>query len=226
MARPRAIGYVRCSTAEQVHGFGLEVQEQAIRSYAKDHRLRLLEIARDEGLSGSNGLDTRPGLARALARLEAGEAEVLVVHKLDRLARDLILQETTIERLRAARVSVVSVTEADIDSDDHTRVLVRQVLGAIGQYERAVIRSRMAAGKAAKQAAGGYAGGRPPYGWKAVGGELQPIPAEQEVIQRVRALRADGLSYREIANRLSEEGYEPRSGRGWQAMTVKRIAGA
>lgn len=222
--KPKAIGYVRCSTAEQVNGFGLEVQEQAIRTYAKDHGLRLLEVARDEGLSGSNGLDTRAGLAGALARLEAGEATTLVVHKLDRLARDLILQETLIQRLRAAEVAVLSVTEPDVDSDDHTRVLVRQVLGAISQYERAVIRSRMAAGKALKRAQGGYAGGRPPYGWRAVDGALRPDPAEHEIVEEVVRLRRAGASYRQICEGLAAAGRKPRVGTEWLPMTVRRIA--
>ena len=55
---------------------------------------------------------------------------------------------------------------------------MRQVLGAIAEYERALIRSRMGAGKAAKLATGGYAGGRPPSGWRAEGKEL--VPDERE----------------------------------------------
>jgi len=215
------------STAEQVNGFGLEVQEQAIRSYLKDAGHRLLAVLRDEGQSGSNGLDTRVGLAEALTRLEAGEAQVLVVYRLDRLARDLILQETTIERLKAAGVGVESVTEPDIDSDDYTRVLVRQVLGAIAQYERAVIRSRMAAGRAAKRASGGYAGGRPPYGWRAEGGGLVEDEAEQAVLALILGGRGavPPKSYRELCTELTAAGHEaPGGGPVWHPIAVQRIA--
>src|SRR5438309_11179607 len=86
----RAIGYRRVSTDEQVQGNGLEVQEQAIRWYCTDNDLNLIEVTSDEGISGSNGLDARVGLASALARLEAGEADCLVVYRLDRLARDFV----------------------------------------------------------------------------------------------------------------------------------------
>lgn len=223
MPKPRAIGYVRVSTIEQVNGFGLDVQETAIRSYAKEHGYRLVDVARDEGLSGSNGLDTRKGLADALAALERGEAEALIVYRLDRLARDLIVQETTIARLQEAGVTLLSVTEPDIDSEDATRVLVRQVLGAIGQYERALIRSRMAAGRAAKAAKGGYAGGRPKFGYRAVAGELQPEPTEQAVIGFARKLRAEGKSIRQIAAALTEEGHKPKAGHVWHPPQVARL---
>src|SRR5688500_3608522 len=119
-ARPRAVGYVRVSTAEQAaNGFGLDVQEQAIRAHCREAGLRLIRVASDKGISGSNGLDTREGLARALMQLEANEAEVLIVYRLDRLDRDLILQETVIQRMAKVGARVVSVTEPDIDSDDH-----------------------------------------------------------------------------------------------------------
>ena len=174
--RPRAIGYIRVSTTEQVSGFGLDVQEKAIRDYCKANRLRLVAVYRDEGQSGSNGLEDRVGLAEALAALKAGDAQSLVVYRLDRLARDLILQETTVERLKDQGTPVVSASEPDLDTatDDPTKVLIRQIVGAVGQYERAVIRGRMMAGKAAKVAKGGYGGGRPAYGYKAIGGALVP----------------------------------------------------
>jgi DNA invertase Pin-like site-specific DNA recombinase len=221
--RPRAIGYIRVSTQEQTTGYGLDVQEADVRRYCRDHGLRLIDVERDAGESGSNGLTERLGLSAALARLERGDASALVVPNLARLARDLLLQETTMERLRAAGVEVRSVAEPDIDSDDATRVLVRQLLGAIAQYERAVIKGRLLAGKAKKVEAGGYGGGRPAYGTRAEGGELVPDETEQRIVARVRELRAQDQSYREICEALTAEGFEPRGDR-WQAGTVRRIA--
>jgi len=222
--RVRAIGYVRVSTAEQVNGFGLEVQERAIRDWAKREEVRLLALNRDEGLSGSNGLDTRPGLAEALARLERGDAEVLVVYRFDRLARDLVLQETTIQRLQAHKVRVQSVTEPELESsDDATRTMVRQVLGVIAQYERAVIRARMRAGREAKRAKGGYVYGRPAYGFRAESGELVRDQKEQEAIALARRLHKRGDSLRRIAGELDRRGYVPKEGKRWHATQVSRI---
>ena len=170
MSARKVLGYTRVSTQEQVTtGYGLEVQAKAIRDYARANGLRVARILSDEGQSGTNGLDARVGLAEALAIVERGEVAGIVVARMDRLARDLLLQETLMARMRQAGAEVISVSEPDMDSDDPTRVLVRQVLGSISQFERALIRGRMMAGRAAKVAGGGYGGGRPPFGWRARG---------------------------------------------------------
>ena len=222
-AKPRAIGYLRVSTAEQTTGFGLEVQDKAIREYCRAHGLRLLSVESDEGQSGSNGLEHRIGLARALAALEGGAADALVVYRLDRLARDMGLQETTIARLRKAGREVHSVTESDIDTDDPTRVLVRQLLGCIAQYEGAVIRGRMAAGRAAKAERGGYVAGSPPYGWRAEGGALIENGTEQAHIRSMKHRRAEGDSYREIIAWLEANGIMTKRGARWTPSAVQRV---
>jgi DNA invertase Pin-like site-specific DNA recombinase len=224
MAARKVLGYTRVSTQEQVTGFGLEVQAKAIKAYTRENGLRLVRTLSDEGQSGSNGLDARVGLAEALAIVERGEVAGIVVYRMDRLARDLLLQETLMARMRAAGAEVISVSEPDMDSDDPTRVLVRQVLGSISQYERALIRGRMMSGKAAKIASGGYGGGRPPFGWRAEGKELVRDEREQEVIALVRHLSDDeGLSSRQIAARLEEAGHLPKVGGHWSSTQVLRI---
>ena len=79
------------------------------------------------------------------------------------------------------------------------------------------------AGKAAKVAQGGYGGGRPRFGCQAKDRALAPEPAEQETADRVRQLRADGLSYRQIASTLEAEGRRPKQGERWHPNTVRRI---
>jgi DNA invertase Pin-like site-specific DNA recombinase len=222
-AARKVIAYVRVSTAEQVDGFGLTVQRKAIADYAKVNGLRLVRTVSDEGLSGSNGIEKRIGLARVREAAVNGEVKAVIIYRLDRLARDLGLQEMFMADMRKAGVEVLSVTEPDIDSDDGTRVLVRQMLGAIAQYERWTIGTRMRAGKAAKISRGGYGGGRPPFGWIAEGRELVPEPREQEAIGLVRRLSDEGLSSRQIAARLEEAGHRPKVGERWSSVQVLRI---
>jgi DNA invertase Pin-like site-specific DNA recombinase len=212
------------STAEQVDGFGLQVQEKAIRAYCKAQGMTLVAILSDEGISGSNGLDTRQGLAEALARIEAREASVLVVYRFDRLARDLILQETLIRRLAEHGADVVSVKEPAIEGDEHTRVMVRQILGVVSQYERAVIRGRMAAGKAQKVATGGYGGGRPGYGQKAENRRLVTNPDEVAIVNAIMDGRRKEWSYRVIATNLEQQGMTTRCGGKWNPNQIRRIA--
>jgi DNA invertase Pin-like site-specific DNA recombinase len=227
-AMPKVLGYIRVSSTEQIKGFGLEVQEDAIKAYCKANRVRLVDVLRDEGISGSNGLESRVGLAEALVRLKAGEASALVVYRMDRLARDLILQETLVERLRNEGTPVRSASEPDLDTntDDPTKILIRQIVGAVSQYERAVIRGRLQSGKKLKHQKGGFIGGRPPYGYQVINANLVPDPEEAITVGLVKTLHADGRSLREISVELERRDIHPRKGATWQPTTLKRILDA
>ncbi|MGD0986046.1 MAG: recombinase family protein [Acidimicrobiales bacterium] len=206
-ARVRALGYVRVSTTDQAErGQGLNIQRRGIREYCRAHRFVLLEILGDEGISGASGLQCRPGLAEALSRIENHEATVLVLYRLDRLARDLLLQETVVERLRLGGGSVISVSEPDVDSNESIRILIRQVLGALSQYEKTLLKARMAAGRKLKAERGGYTGGVPRFGYSALRHEYVPLEREQKIVARIRVERADGASFQTIADGLNADG--------------------
>jgi DNA invertase Pin-like site-specific DNA recombinase len=228
----KVIGYVRVSTDRQAEeGFGLEVQERAVRAWAGPHGHRLLAVFADAGVSGSNGLDTRLGLADASTNLRDRKADGLVVPRLDRLARDLVLQETLLGEVRRLGGEVFSCSDAEAeflvdDPADPSRRLIRQILGAVNEYERSMITLRMRGGRERKRAAGGYAGhGSPPYGWQSVDGELVPVEAQQRAIARARELRSAGLSLRDIGDTLTAEGHSPKRGDRWHPKTLSHVLG-
>ena len=110
----KIVAYLRVSTDRQAEeGLGLEVQEQTIRSWARTQGHRVALWTRDEGVSGSDGLDRREGLADALRALKERRAEGLVVYRLDRLARDLVLQEQLLADVRRMRSEVFSTSAAE-----------------------------------------------------------------------------------------------------------------
>lgn len=226
----RLVAYLRVSTDKQAEeGLGLEVQEQAIRGWARKNGHRLVEVFIDAGVSGSNGLETRRELPEALEALRDGAAAGLVVYRLDRLARDLVLQEQLLMEIRKLGGQVFSTAggEQDYlvdDPDDPSRRLIRQVLGAVNEYERGMIRLRLRRGQQRKAEKGGYAGGRPRYGFRARDKELVPAPEERAVIERVRRMRRAGRSYRQIAAELEGEGIRPRSGGRWHPTMLARLA--
>jgi DNA invertase Pin-like site-specific DNA recombinase len=226
----KLVAYLRVSTDKQSEeGLGLEVQEQAIRRWARKSGHRVVDVFTDAGVSGSNGLENRNELSIALEALRDGIAGGLVVYRLDRLARDLVLQEQLLMEIRnlGGRVFSTAGGEQDYltdDPDDPSRRLIRQVLGAVNEYERGMIRLRLRRGQQRKAEKGGYAAGRPNYGYRAEGGELVPVPEEQAVIERVRRLRRAGRSYREISAELEGEDLRPRSGGRWHPTMLARIA--
>jgi DNA invertase Pin-like site-specific DNA recombinase len=224
----KVVAYLRVSTDRQAEeGFGLEVQEAAVREWARKTKTKIAFVIRDEGLSGTADAIDRPGLAEAIGHVQAGNAAGIVVPRLDRLARDLVLQEWIRADLIKAGGELRSASaHEDLylrnDPDDPTGNLVRQILGAVAQYERDMIRLRMAAGKARKREAGGYAGGQPPFGYRAANRDLVPNLDEQRIVQRMRRMRRDGKSLRDIANKLNDDGIASRRGR-WHPTTVSRV---
>lgn len=236
--RLRLVAYLRVSTDRQAErGVGLQVQQQAIRTWAKTNGHRIVLWCRDEGVSGSNGLDTRTALPEALRALRRGEADGLVVYRLDRLARDLVLQEQLLAEVgrMGRQVFTTSAGEGaflEDDPADPSRKLIRQILGAVSEYERAMIRLRMQSGRANRRERGDYAGdGSPPYGWRPERGQrgegvrLVEVEGEQATLARIRELRAGGSSLRQIAEVLTAEGHKTKRGGRWQPQTLAVILG-
>lgn len=226
----RYVVYLRVSTDQQADaGQGLDIQEEACRRWLREGRHRLVEVCTDAGRSGSLDVGHRPGLARALALVSADRADGVLVYRLDRLARDLVLQEQLLAELhrRGKQLASVDLTEhaaLEHSPDDPTRALVRRMLGSIAQYEREVIRLRLMAGRTRKGLDGGYVGGSLPYGWAVVRGESVKVPAEQVTIRLIRRLRAAGTSYRGICAELERRGIRSRAPHGrWRPDTIRAI---
>jgi DNA invertase Pin-like site-specific DNA recombinase len=174
----KVVVYVRVSTGKQVEeGLGLADQEHACRAWARQHSHQVVAVFRDEGISGTKELEHRLGLAEALAAVKDGRAGAIVVYRLDRLARDLVLQEQLLAEVwRSGELFSTAGGEANLhdDPEDPSRRLIRQVLGAVSEYERAMIALRLRRGRAAKAARGGFAYGSPAFGHRAAGRALVP----------------------------------------------------
>jgi DNA invertase Pin-like site-specific DNA recombinase len=226
----KVVGYVRVSTERQAEvGLGLEVQEQAILSWAQERGHVLVAVLRDEGISGTREAADRPGLSAALNALEDGEADGVVVARLDRLARSLTVQEAVLATVWRAGGKVFSVDVGEVledDPDDPMRTFVRQVMGAAAQLERGMIAARLRDGRRRKHMTGGYAYGSPPFGYRAEGRALVPVLEEQATIRRMSELHAEGRSFRAIAAQLDREGLPARRGGRWHGRQVGRILGS
>jgi DNA invertase Pin-like site-specific DNA recombinase len=222
------VAYCRVSTNGQAEdGLGLDVQRDAIRRWAAGNGHKVVAWFEDAGISGSNELESRTGLADALVALKDRRAAGLCVAKLDRLARSLTVQEGTLRKVWDLGAVVYSADLGEVpedDADDPMRTALRQMVGVFAQLERGMIAARMRAGRAKKASTGGYAGGGPPYGWRAVDGELVPVEDEQAVIAMVRRLRGEGRSWAAIAAALNTSEVPSRRGGRWYAATARRVA--
>ena len=148
-----------------------------------------------------------------LALLSNG-VRVVLIEKLDRLARDLMVQETIIGDLKKRGFDLISVSEPDLCSEDPSRKLVRQIFGAIAEYDRAMIVLKLRGARQRMKAKVGRCEGQKPYGH---------YEGEQEVLARMRSLHAKGYNYTEIGAALDREGLNTRSGGQWFPATVSRV---
>ena len=222
----RTVAYIRVSTDKQAErGYSLEAQRAKVDAYASLYDLELVDVVVDAGASAKT-LD-RPGLQRALAMLKGGKADALLVVKLDRLTRSVKDLGALVEGYFAAgKWSLLSVSE-QIDTRSAAGRLVLNVLASVAQWERETIGERTSVAMQQKAAQGELVGGVP-YGFKLAddGVHLEPVGAEQAMLEQARALRAAGLSLRAVAAELDRRGLRSRTGRVFDATQIARMVAA
>lgn len=213
----KAFAYLRVSSAGQAGDDrdGLVRQKEAITKYAAAHGLEIVMPWFEDSITGKSDLDHRPGLRALMGALHGDGVKIVIVEKVDRLARDLMIQESIIADLQRNGFELVSTLEPDLCSNDPTRVLMRQILGAFSQYERSMIVLKLRGARdRAKAKDPNYREGRRPFG---------EHPGEQETIKRILTLRNKNLSLGKICDVLTKEGRSTRDGGRWQRGQVDRI---
>ncbi len=224
-----AIGYIRCSTHEQADsGLGLEAQAERIRAYATLKGLNLSEIITDAGVSGGKPLAKRKGGQRLLDALRKREANAVLVLKLDRGFRNAGDCLNTVEAWDHAGVAlhILDMGGNAIDTTSAAGRFMLVVLAGAAEMERNLTRERTKSAMAVKRANGERIGSVP-YGFDLAddGVTLIENPTEQAVIRDIKAMRAQGRFYRQIADALTDRGIPTKTGKSsrWVHQTVARI---
>lgn len=213
----KAVGYMRTSSAAGVgDDKGSEPRQRAaISAYAKAAGY---SIARDDwfydpAVRGADHVTDRPGFAAMLQRIAENGVRTIIVESPDRFARDLLVQLTGHDHLKKLGVTLIPATAPDFfQQETPTAVLIRQVLGAVAEFDKASHVARMRAGRERKrEKTGRKVGGRKNYA------EINPA-----MVALARELN-HGLSLRKIAAQLAAEGYVTPSGRNYAAMAVRSM---
>jgi DNA invertase Pin-like site-specific DNA recombinase len=220
------ISYMRVSGMTQISGDGFERQGQVIESFCKANNLKLVTSFSEQGVSGTvEGMD-RPIFSQAiefiLHRRECGEVKIdaIVVERMDRLARDLMVSEMLLRECRDNGIKVFSADQGaciDMASDggDPTRVLIRQIMGALAQWEKSVLVKKLRAAKERMKAAGKKnVEGCKPYGY---------VGHERFVLNTLMGFHADGKNFSEITRLLNTSGLRNRSGDPFTPQNVRGV---
>lgn len=218
----RVVGYTRVSTDEQAtSGVSLEAQAEKVRAYCKLYDLELVELIEDAGASAKS-LD-RPGLERALALLDTGAADGIVVAKLDRLTRSVADMATLIRRYFGERAGKGLFSVADsIDTRSAAGRMVLNILVSVSQWEREAIGERTRDALRHKRSSG-QVYNHAPLGYRLDGDRLVPDDTEQAAVAEVTKLHKEGVSLRRICAALAARGYRTKKGGAWRPSTVQAI---
>lgn len=218
----RAIGYVRVSGQDQAeNGAGIPIQREAIEEFCQRERIEVAGLAEDAGVSGA--IEDRPGLVEVERAIAGGQVEAVVVHRLDRLARDLLVQERLLADWTSRGVRLLSVMEPDLHENSPERKFVRQLLGAVAELDKARVVARLRWGRQAKARRGGFPGGQVATGYRREAGRLVLDPEEARVVKRIAAMKRKGATAYRIAKMLNEEGIPTKKGREWTPAGVTKL---
>jgi DNA invertase Pin-like site-specific DNA recombinase len=213
----KAVAYLRTSSAANVGPDKDSEKRQlaAIQGYAAAAGYELVGSYYDAAVSGADPVTERPGFCDMLDRLLSNGAKVIIIESPDRFARDLAVQLAGHDMLRELGITLIATTSpSHFTEDTPTAVLVRQVLGAIAEFEKTSLVAKLAAARKRKKAVTGRCEGRKPHS------EVRP-----EVVVRAKALRrkkpkGGQMSLRAISEALANEGHFNEKGRPFHAKSI------
>jgi DNA invertase Pin-like site-specific DNA recombinase len=215
--RVQAVGYVRTSSATNV-GADKDSeprQRRAIERFARSAGYEIVDWFYDADVKGSDPIETRPGFAALLNRVEGNGVRVVLVEDASRFARDLVAQELGIVALIKLGMRVLTATGDDMtNTNDPMKVAMRQIAGAFSQLEKSRLVAKLKAAREQKKAKTGKCEGRKGYAEK--------MP---ETVALAKQLHADGLSYREISVALAAKGHMTGGGKPHVASAVQKMLG-
>lgn len=226
MDKKRAIGYLRVSTEAQAgeDKYGLDEQKDLIIEYARKNNLFIMDWFVDKGVSGA--VEDRPAMNQLLfSDIKNPPIEYILVAKSDRVARDMKLYYYYLMLMEKKGMKLVSVTEPLVDDGSGMGNIYKALMLFVAEQERKNIAMRTAGGRKQKASGGGYAGGRPPYGYRAFDGELVIVPHEAKIIRKIYELADMGFGLSKIARLFNQNGIPTRTEKKWTPMGVSNILG-
>lgn len=224
----RAALYARVSTDEQAaKGTSLAGQLERCRTHVQAAGWHEVGTFVDEGVSGA--LASRPALDQVLRLVEDGEIDIVVITKLDRIARSLRHLLDLLELFESHDVGLVALDDPIDPSTASGRAMV-QLRGVFAELERQLIRERMMEGMLRRATAGGWLGGPPPYGYRSVDnpqgqGKVLAINEEEAAVIRLayELIAVQGATTSEAARELDQLGTRPRRASHWTHSNLRRL---
>ncbi len=222
-AGTRAVGYIRVSDESQIDGYSLDAQKAEISRWCNRHGYSIVDFYSDEGLTAhTDKISRRPELVRLLGDAPKGGFDCVVVHMLDRWARNVTVQRQALQQLGQYNIGFVSVTE-DVDFTTPAGRLLMTTMGGVAEFFSDQLGLHVQ--KSQRQLAElGLPVGPIPFGYHRQEDKKLPpvkVDGETEVVKGGFLKRAEGDSYGEIADWLNNRGFHTREGNVFTAHAIK-----
>ncbi|MGU3471881.1 recombinase family protein [Paenibacillus sp. D51F] len=227
MIIPKAVLYVRVSSEEQVEGYSIDGQLDALRERCCLNKIPIIKEYVDAGRSAKS-IKGREALQKLLADAERGEFQFVYVWKLNRLARNMQDLLYMLNIFNKNNVSIESLTE-EIKTDSAMGNFIVQMLGATAELERGQICENVQLGVQERNRQGRWNSGNMVlgYSWhrqpKLGQPQLEIVAEEADLVRHIFQLYADGLGLKAITNRLNREGFRTKKGLSFGIAAVRGI---
>jgi len=216
----KAMGYLRVSGQGQMDGTGFDRQEEIVKTYARENKIQLLKVYR-ECVSGTKDTEDRDVFQEMITDMLRNGIRTIIVEGLDRLARELRVQESLVAYLASKDIQLISArTGEDVTQaikEDPMKVALIQIQGVFSQLEKSLLVKKLKKAREKVRLEKGKCEGAKSYK------EEHP-----ELIRRIKALRRRHKNgYRrtckEIAEILNKEGLATRRGKAFTRQTIADI---
>lgn len=219
--RVRAFGYVRVSGKGQVEGHGFDRQEEEIQGYAARAGYEIVNIFREEGISGTKDEADRPAFQEMIATILKDGVRTIIIEGMDRLAREMRIQETLLTYLAAREITLISArTEDDVTASiqaDPMKKAMIQIQGVFSELDKNLIVKKLRNAREKVRAERGKCEGQKSY--------LEIAP---EIVQEVKRLRRKPkldrrLTFVQVAEILNQKGLRTAKGKEFTGQIVQNI---
>jgi DNA invertase Pin-like site-specific DNA recombinase len=217
----KALAYLRTSSAANVGADkdSEKRQRTAIEAFALRAGYEIVESFYDEAVSGADHVSSRPGFAAMMERISGNGVRTIIVETANRFARDLMVQEVGYDMLRKAGITLIAADSPTTFVDDTpTAKLIRQVLGAVSEFEKAMLVTKLKGARDRKRRETG----------KKVGGRQTYAEMDSGMVSLAKKLHRYPVngkrrSLREIADELASAGFKTSTGKPYAAAAVSKM---
>jgi len=216
-----AVIYARVSTNEQaLEGYSIKAQQDLLMEYAQKHSFSIIDSYVDEGKSGKS-IEGRPQMSRLINDAKQNKFDVVLIYKLDRLARKTKDSLEIVEILESHKAQLISLSESIDTTTPHGKMFYT-ILSSIAEMEREQIVNRVKMGMTQRAKEGGWNGGLC-FGYDLKEKTLVANEEEAKVIKSIFEYSDQGFGYKKTVGILNRKGYKTKRGREFSIATVKGI---